>query len=683
MTKINRVCLEFLRHGPAYNHLLSPLTRYLGLCGNAGACTVQVPYEHQDFLSLLKSLRYGLGGADDAERRQIDVSRTAQDITNILASVPGLTSSLGSVSRSEVSVTHLDLVLSAAELAMLPFELAKVPPGCAGGEGNYLLLQTLLPVCLTRRVRSALNNTVIWPRKPRILFIVAQPLQMSSVPVHEHTAALLNGIDPWIPYYDPSTSGDREQKIDEILTILTEASIKDIEDACSENAYSHVHILAHGMENKKKPGSPYGLVLHDPRDKSQIDVVGGEQLASALRPLRPEASAEQNATIPAVVTVAACDSGNVSSVTYSYSNGASLAHELHQVGIPVVVASQFPLSKVASVHVAEVLYQRMLWGEDPRITLHSLRSRLRVQCPDTHDWASLVMYAALPPDLADQLLDVRYARAKRAIDCALDRIDKSIDRMDSATPSDETEMQNLRDRVDAAAGHMPLTEGYETEGRGMLASTEKRKAEMCFRAAFKQSSGERKRKELKRSLDDLWNSLRFYDQAYRENMQEAEGLIRKRRSLHWVMTQYLSLRAVLGEPFLPDHWGAAAVSADVDFRSQEGRAKTVAWAHGSMAELYLILLAYDPADVEQKVTLKQEGVREKAREHTRQLLSIAGHGSFPVYSTRRQFERYITWWGHEAFESLLIDQKQARKRPWSEPGGILDLARELMTLMGK
>lgn len=679
MTKINRVCLEFLRHGPAHNHLLSPLTRYLGLCGNAGACTIQIPYEHQDFLSLLKSLRYGMGGADDAERRQLDVSRTAEDITKILANVQGLISSLGSVSRNEMSVTHLDLVLSAAELAMLPFELAKVPPGCAGGEGNYLLLQTLVPVCLTRRVRTALSNRAIWPRTPRILFIVAQPPQVSGVPADEHKGALHKAVDPWIPYFDPATSGDREKKIGEILTILTEASIKDIEEACSVNAYSHVHILAHGMENKRRPGCPYGLVLHDPRDKTRMEVVNGEQLATALRPLRPEATAEQNETFPAVVTVAACDSGNVSSVTYS--NGASLAHELHQAGIPIVVASQFPLSKDASVHVAEVLYQRMLWGEDPRITLHLLRSRLRMQCPDTHDWASLVMYADLPPDLDDQLLEVQYFQAKKAIDCTLDRIDQSIDRMDGVTPLPETEMNALRNRVDAAAGHMPTTEGYETEGMGMLASTEKRKAEMGFRAALKQPSEEGKQKELKQSLDGLWKSLRLYDEAYRENMQEAAGIIRKRRSLHWVMTQYLSLRAVLGEPLLPDHWGAAVVSTNVDIRCRAGGAETVAWAHGSKAELYLILLSYDPAAMEQTLRLKQDEVREKALDHTRQLLSFAGYGSFPVYSTRRQFERYVSWWGHEAFESMLTARKQARKRSWGEPGGILELARELMMLL--
>ncbi|MEN6319076.1 MAG: CHAT domain-containing protein [Syntrophaceae bacterium] len=681
MKKVHKVGLEFLRHGPAHNQLLSPLTQYLGLCGNFGACTVQVTYEHQKFLSRLKSLRYNIGGADDAERRQQDLNETSDNITDILASVPGLKTSLGSGGSRSVSITHLDLVLSAAELAMLPFELAKVPPGCAGGEGNYLLLQTLLPVCLTRRVRSISSTMIFWPKRPKILFIVAQ-LPHMNVPALDHTKALLKAIDPWIPYFDPFLPGDREKKIGEILTILPEASIKDIEDACATNAYTHVHILAHGMESKNKLGTPYGLVLHDPQDKNKINVVDGEQLASALRPLRQQTSTEPDVTLPAIVTVAACDSGTVSSVIYS--NGTSLAHELHQAGIPVVVASQFPLSKAASVHVAEVLYQRMLWGEDIRIIQHSLRSKLHALCPDTHDWASLVMYANLPPDLDQQLLDMRYAQAKRAIDCALERIDKSIDR---EIPLDEAEMKRLLERVDAAAGQMPTTEGYETEGRGMLASTEKRKAEMCFRAILKFASKESKQEELKkRSIEYLRKSLRLYEQAYRENMQEAAGIIRKNRSVHWVMTQYLSLRAVLGEPFLPDHWSAAMVSAEVDVRSHEGSVETVVWAHGSMFELYLMLLAYDPSDVKKKVELSQKEVREKAQRHIGELLSIAGNISFPydpVYATVRQLDRYISWWGHDTFESLLTEHNLTRKRPWCETGGIVELARELKTLLGK
>jgi hypothetical protein len=166
-------------------------------------------------------------------------------------------------------------------------------------------------------------------------------------------------------------------------------------------------------------------------------------------------------------------------------------------------------------------------------------------------------------------------------------------------------------------------------------------------------------------------------------MRETGGIIRKNRSVHWVMTQYLSLRAVLGEPFLPGHWNAAIVSAEVDIRSHEGNAETVIWAHGSMFELYLMLLAYDPTEVKKKLVLSQKEVREKAQRHIGELLSIAEHGSFPVYSTDRQLDRYITWWGHNKFESLLTEYNLKRERPWGEAGGIIELASELKTQLGK
>jgi hypothetical protein len=326
------------------------------------------------------------------------------------------------------------------------------------------------------------------------------------------------------------------------------------------------------------------------------------------------------------------------------------------------------------MHVAEVFYKRILWGDDPRIILHALRGKLSTLCPDTHDWASLVMYASLPPDIETQLLEVRYTQAKKAIDNALARIDEAndLDKKVQTGPSEETifldemERNKIIARVEAAASYMPITEGYETEGRGMLASTEKRKAEVYFRAICDQKAEAPELK--KRCLDHLWKSLSLYEQAYRENMREAEGIIRKNRSVHWVMTQYLSLRAVLGKPILPDHWGSAKVSAEVDMdvRSWNGQAQTVAWAHGSLAELYLILMAYDPADIEYHLGLNQEQIRQEALEHTQKVLSISGQGSFLVASTLRQFKRYLTWWGNDNFEALLAGQNIPRPRSWSD-----------------
>lgn len=692
MAKIRTIRIEFLRHGPVHNQLLSPLTQYLGLCGNHGASTVHVPYEHQDFLSLLESLRYRDGGGGNVQRRHADLNRTAEKMADILASVPGLVSALGAGHPGETNVAHVELILSASELAMLPFELTKVPRGCAGGEGNRLLLQTLLPICLTRRVRSVSGENLVWPRKPKILFIIGQHRNM-PVPAGNHTQALLEAIKPWIAPYDPSTPGERESKTNDILKILPRATVEQIEAVCAENVYTHVHILAHGMEDPTLPGRPYGLALHDTQDEAKIEVVSGERLASALRPLRRQGTSEEpgepHGVFPAVVTVAACDTGYVSSVIYN--NGASLAHALHQAGIPFVVASQFPLSKPGSVHLVRLLYRRLLWGEDPRITLQHLRGKLHALSANTHDWASLVTYAALPDDLEFQLKDVQYVQAKAAIDNAMEYIDQTIDAMkrprdQKSKSSSETvndmpgaieKLETLVRGVDEAAKRMPTTGEYEVEGSGMLASTSKRKAEAYWNALLNAPTNEKGAGFFNHCLNSLRKSLEYYERAYHESMRESTVLIRRRRSLHWVMGQYLSLRAVLGEPFLRDHWGAAMVSAHVDLEKAQGEA--MVWPHGTLAELYLIMLAYDP----EKVPVEAEEISRKTLEHIEILLSLTGRDSFPIYSTQRQFRRYIEWWGHEMFESLLAEEGLNRERSWTDPGGIVELAKKVVKMLAK
>lgn len=47
MTKeipIRAVTIELLRAGPPHNQLLSPLTQYLGICGDSQAGMISVPY---------------------------------------------------------------------------------------------------------------------------------------------------------------------------------------------------------------------------------------------------------------------------------------------------------------------------------------------------------------------------------------------------------------------------------------------------------------------------------------------------------------------------------------------------------------------------------------------------------------------------------------------------------------
>ena len=106
-----------------------------------------------------------------------------------------------------------------------------------------------------------------------------------------------------------------------------------------------------------------------------------------------------------MVTVATCDAANL---TNTITSKRSIAHGLHELGFPVVVASQFPFTVPGSNLMVETFYKALLGGEDVRIALHQARVALYENRQTTgHDWASLVGYVRLPEGYADHLLDVR------------------------------------------------------------------------------------------------------------------------------------------------------------------------------------------------------------------------------------------------------------------------------------
>lgn len=303
MTLIRTVTLELLRHGPPHNQLLSPLTRYLGLCGDYGAATVCVPYEHREFLSRLKMLRYqnpafqaaqryndaNLATEAVSEQSQL-IEQTAESMAQILKSIPGLVSELNEGAHVGNLLTHLNLVLSPAELALLPFELSKVPEGCKGGRGNWLALQTHSPVCITRQVRGISDLPQKWAQTPRILFAFAATSDMDAL-VQAHTTALTQAIRPWMSHFESDNQQAFEKEIDKHLTLLPNASIKGIEAICAEQDYTHVHLLAHGARDKNRPGDRYGINLCRRKGspgRGAFDTVSGEQLALAwVRCVRP------------------------------------------------------------------------------------------------------------------------------------------------------------------------------------------------------------------------------------------------------------------------------------------------------------------------------------------------------------------------------------------------------------
>lgn len=403
---MREIKLELVRHGPPHNQLLSPLTPYLALCENHPPVTVHVPFEHNQFLYRLKDLYY----KSDATAREFQLVDMGRAMGALLGQIPGLIAELNKgrihqTGEGGAEPVHLRLILSSSELAVLPFELAFSAEGMPG-TGLPLLLQSEVPICLTREVRRSRSEAYlgIQQRAVAILFAWACPDGFPDVPCEAHLLALRQAVDPWVA---PAPEPGRVQPAappPNPITVLPRASLKDIEDACARTAFTHVHILAHGHQRQTGFDFEYGLALHASEGHAgEADVVLGDRLASALS---ATGDAKPASTRPDVVTIASCYGGAPGSLAGA---GSSVAHALHVEGVPLVLATQFPLSFAASVRMVESVYHTVLWGEDPRPSIAALRRRLHAELPENHDWAGVSAYLALDPEFDAMLLYAKLA----------------------------------------------------------------------------------------------------------------------------------------------------------------------------------------------------------------------------------------------------------------------------------
>jgi hypothetical protein len=381
------VYAEILREGPPYNQLLSPLTPYLAMCGENSVQPLRLPLEHRTTERHLRALSY----ESDLAQRHLALQELSAVVSGLLQGIPGLVNQ-HTANGAQDSWTHLHLVLNATELSMLPFELATTPPTLPGT--GPLLLNRMSPFTLTREIRGAVARECRWPDEPRILFAYAHSRE--PVPAEEHIAALRTALAPWLPMTP-------EEGVSPWLTVLADASVATIEEACREEAFTHVHILAHGASFEEGEDTRFGLVLRDRTDPERTEIVAGEALALAICTRSPVSPP------PAIVTVAACQGGAPGGLL---EPGSCVARALSQAGIHFVVSSQFPLTTAGSTSFTRVFYEQVILRvQDPRIALAEARQRLQVEQRDTHDWASLVAYGRLPPDLGTQLLRVRLSQS--------------------------------------------------------------------------------------------------------------------------------------------------------------------------------------------------------------------------------------------------------------------------------
>ncbi len=624
MTDLLEVKLELLRAGPAHNQLLSPLTPYLALCGDGGPATFHIKLEHRELLHRLERLRYYYVDEEsrhvvalDNRMRQAEIEELGRFVGNLLREIETLSPELSRLQPSEGAGIHMRLSLAGSELSLLPFELAISPQGFPG-EGLPMLLQERVPITLTREVRRARPLPISWDRPPRILFISSAPGSL-TVPTKEHLHAIRSAIEPWVRW--ESSGNQRIEHVKKIIKVVTNASLQHIRQLCANDCYTHVHILAHGASFELAGGEKrYGLALCDEYEPSIMEVVSGERLAQALMATRSDSC---DCSRPSVVSLMTCDSGNQASIL---STGGSLAHDLHAFGIPWVFASQFPLTKTGSIRVAQALYEALLRGDDPRCIMRDLRNLLRASSGKDHDWASLVVYADLPFDFQHQVFGFRDRQRRKAADVAFDRADRADVNTEEGKKIMDEAIEEVRDRLEDWENELPTGESYaeralQAECYGMRGAMEKRLSLLLHKRGLKDDAD----LALKTARD-------YYAKAVKREMKN-----------HWTGSQYISLSTILGDPADEEWWVLTRNAAQLDLESTSP--ETIAWAHGTLAELEML-------EAGRQKKPDKRAITRNVTHHCRKIVELMGEKSFHVFSTRRQFTRYLEYWKDERWKSV-------------------------------
>ena len=623
MSNVRNIKLEFLRPGPAHNQLLSPLTPYIALCNGEGPTTLYMPFEHQQLLTRLERLRYVTNGKElSAQQSDAEIHELGRVLGNIFSQIPTLISSLGSACCKKNQLIHLRLTTKAYEISLIPFELSIASDGFPGS-GSPLFLQSNEPITITREAESRLSTPSDWNRSPRILFAFASPGNLPAVPFQDHLKALRRAIEPWVEYKD--TAEERIKSVKKILTVLPNASLKDIRDECAKNQYSYVHILAHGDSFDHQGHKDYGLALCDETNPNKKNVIDGATLAFALT---ANDSPDEVQARPTLVSLSTCDSGHTGTTLVP---GGSIAHALHAAGIPWVVASQFPLWMKASTIATETIYHGLFKGEDPRWLLYNLRQRLRTDCLNTHDWASIVTYASIPTDFDQQLHAFSTRQRKSKINVLFDKTVKISEITNNDLPKIDKELKKLYKDIRLELDHWQdkLTKDSSKKERaeilGIRAASEKRIGNLCLR-----------QKNYKDASKAYQNSCDFYKQAIMADPTN-----------HWVITQYLSMRAVLLNTNIEaeqlkselSHWWIA-VKQTALWQYNSATSTEKVWALATQAEQELLGSTFD-----------EHYDRNKTKKEIKRLcqelvdtVELTDLGPFPIFSTCRQFKRYRDDW---------------------------------------
>ena len=528
-------------------------------------------------------------------------------------------------------LVQLDVVLNPTELGLLPFELLM-------HKGNPFFANRERKIVITRRVRQEglIAKKENWPIKPRLLFAFSNPGkdELTEEQYTSHFNFLEEAIKPW-------------RAKDEDFVTLENASLaeikKKLEKAISEEKqpFTHVHILAHGKK------IPHPLVSMDFEYGIDLKSRNGKPTTVA----QVKSMFENLAQKPFVVSYMVCDSANFQNTNHVEKN---LVQVTHEVGVPIVIGSQLPLSFAGAKIITEELYNKLFAGKDIRTILHHIRCKLYDNREETFsDWFGLVSYVRLPEGYEDYLGD---SILKREL-IFLEKLGKEIDGLlEQKTTSTYNELaqkrksllecrMRLEKNYKLSDNNHKIVKGFLEENFGLIAS------------AYKRLAG----------LDNFENTYFNGKNSINENLHNAKDWYQKASNFnlshHWSTVQYLSLTTILeGYPKDSYYW-YAAFQAVLNDEQKDSGAKI--WALGSKAELYLLAPHIQAA---KKV--------EEISKCFRELRVLTKGNDFPIDSTLRQFNRYLNWWtvenGYHALPNPISKQDLKELIDILKGGGIIN-----------
>lgn len=614
------VTIEYQRFGGRVG-VLAKDTNYLRTVDIGGpVSTVNFPLAQQTLTEAMKRLDYGQFRLGDPDQ----VRRVAEDFLSQVA--PILEKFLPPERPAQADgLYQLEVVTRAFELAQLPFEVLE------GASED---------VVITRRIRQP------WPRpavvrdsNPRVLFAWAEPkldpttTQRMNVPHARHLTLLEDLLRDW--------GGSATHSLD----VLENATIEGLAARLgNEKGYTHIHLLAHGIGPSSTAAdllAPVNLA-QEPEPTTFLALEGEDGSIDRCPPKVLAGMFGEDVPRPASFAIATCQSGEVKSI----ESGGTLAHALHEAGIPVVLASQLALTQAGSDRLISTFFAKVVDGDDPRKALRKCRDELRATTDETYyDKVALVGYIHLEEGFEDHLPQKKFevalarleAASRFADECARRALEEGVGPGDDFGAIEER-FAGVRQRLEGMSRE-GLTKEQLEELHGLQASSLKREAETAWRLG-QALSGDEAEPWRARSREALAEASTAYARAAKTS-----------RDHHWTWVQWLALEATVHGDLSQreEDWIVSRAAAqdyadrepleEMDEGDKRRIEQDAVWARGSLAELYLL----SPLTGGKRGA----GSLKKAKTCLAELAErcdALGDG-FPIESTLRQLARYTTWWG--------------------------------------